>query len=115
MPAYVGWVPNVAGRLSFSHLGNTRNPGACSRINDGDSTGRLLICYQYRRYSDTLLRPAYLQYVYGQRANIAFVLCAESAANEDGSDVQGVMKGRLYLIDETAPDRLPFRPWAVVE
>ena len=115
MPAYVGWVPNVAGRLSFSHLGNTRNPGACSRINDGDSTGRLLICYQYRRSSDTLLRPAYLQYVYGQRANIAFVLCAESAANEDGSDVQGVMKGRLYLIDETAPDRLPFRPWAVVE
>ncbi len=117
-PKYVGWIPNVAGRLSFSHIGDTRNPGGrIHKINAGDSRGRLVICYQSRRCSDTLLPSWYFRWLYGQEARCAFLLCLNSRGAT--GDAIGELHGTLYLVDERrkVDDEYwdgPFPLWSMV-
>lgn len=110
MATFVGWIPNVAGRLSFSHIGNSKNPRRCQRLNRGDSSGRLVICHQRRRVSDTLLWPFYFQWLYGYFAMCGFTFCA--ASKEPGNGEMGVLTGRLYITDDHLA---PKAPWGTVQ
>jgi hypothetical protein len=50
---YIGWIPNVSGRLSFSEFGNTDNPTPCIRCSNNVDSRRAIIAYQKRHLSDT--------------------------------------------------------------
>jgi hypothetical protein len=55
---YRGWIPNVAGRLSYSTIGSTGYPDKCSGYNlktlDG---GRILVQMQRRQLDDSVILP----------------------------------------------------------
>ncbi len=87
----VGWIPNVGGRLSFSHIGHTNHPRKCGGLNESDSVGRVILCTQERPSFDALVPSAYVKFVYGYETTVHFVLIAETSAVD--SDAQGKLKG----------------------
>lgn len=109
---FVGWIPNVAGRLSFSHLGNTRNPGLYRRHNYGDGAGRLVICAQFRRVSDSLLASRYHKWVYDQITHCTLILVAHTTATRN--DPQGALQGSLFFVDEKS-NSAPGTAWKAID
>ena len=53
--AYVGWIPTVSGRLSFSEFGNADYPTPCIRSVCTDGANRVILNYQKRNLSDTTI------------------------------------------------------------
>lgn len=99
MTKYIGWIPNVAGRLSFSHIGQTRHPSRCRTLNEDDGGQRLIICKQHRVLSDALIRPRYFRFVYGYDPAWIFVLVASSVA--EGEDKRAALVGKIYVFNRT--------------
>lgn len=52
---YIGWIPTVSGRLSFSEFGNSDYPTPCIRSVCTDGTQRVILAYQKRNLSDTTI------------------------------------------------------------
>lgn len=99
--SYVGWIPNVGGRLSFSHIGQTIHPAACSiLLNEADDAGRVVLCVQTRRLSDSLLPPWYLRFVYDVDPYWQFVLLGQTEAV--GTDRFGALEGVVYIFTKTS-------------
>lgn len=98
-PTYVGWIPNVAGRLSFSHIGQTRHPAPCRTLNEDDGHQRLIICAQDRPLSDALVNGRYFKFVYGYDPSWTFVLIANSEAR--GADKRAKLVGQIYVFNRT--------------
>jgi len=53
---YVGWVPTVNSRLSFRHVGESRNPSESRYANVTTDDVRLVLAYQHRPLSDALFK-----------------------------------------------------------
>lgn len=53
---YAGWVPTVNGRLSFRHIGESRNPTESRYANVTTDDTRLVLAYQHRPLSDALFK-----------------------------------------------------------
>lgn len=98
-PTFNGWVPNVAGRLSFSHIGQTKQPQRCQTLNEDDPTGRAILCVQHRVLSDVLVSPWYFRSVYGYDPRWIFVFSAVSAL--DGNDRIGRLTGRVHIFSHS--------------
>lgn len=98
-PSYIGWIPNVAGRLSFSHIGQTRHPSSCRTLNEDDSVRRLVICVQDRALSDALVSGAYFKFVYGFDPKWTFALVGYS--EPDGRDKRAKLSGKIYIFNRT--------------
>lgn len=96
---YIGWIPNVAGRLSFSHIGQTRHPSPCRSLNEDDGRQRLIICAQDRPLSDALVNGRYFKFVYGYDPAWTFVLIARSEAL--GADKRAKLVGHIYIFNRT--------------
>lgn len=100
---YVGWVPNVSGRLSFSVIGETAWPNRCDAINFRD-TSRRIYCLQKRMLADTLV-PNYIVSVCDRvETEFWFLLIAESQSQ--GDDDIASFAGDVYIIENyRAQDR----------
>jgi hypothetical protein len=92
---FVGWIPNVGGRLSFSHIGQADHPKRCVGLNESDSNGRVVFCAQERPLSDALVSSRYVEFVYGFDAKWMFVLFAKSEAV--AGDRLGRLVGTVYV------------------
>lgn len=101
---YIGWIPNVAGRLSFSHIGASDFPARCERENTGNSLGRRIVATQRRRLSDWLLPNWYFQFLYGFSADWRFVLVGGTAA--DPADQIARLEGEIFAIEAQDWDKL---------
>jgi hypothetical protein len=53
---YSGWVPTVNSRLSFRHIGESRNPCESRYANVTTDDARLVLAYQHRPLSDALFK-----------------------------------------------------------
>lgn len=101
---YIGWIPNVAGRLSFSHIGASNFPTRCVWQNTGNAIGRRIAVAQKRRLADWLLPDFYFKVLYGFSATWRFVLVANSEA--DPTDQIARLKGEIFVLQESEWDRL---------
>ena len=95
---FTGWIPNVAGRLSFSHIGQTKHPGPCRVYNEDDGVFRLVLCAQRRNLADALLAPGYFKFVYGFDPAWHFVFLASTEA--EGDDSRARLKGHVYAFSK---------------
>jgi hypothetical protein len=102
IPEFHGWIPNVAGRLSFSHIGQAKRPSPCETLNEDDAVGRAIICIQPRVLSDALVHPAYFRFIYNYDPRWVFVLTALSGA--EGSDRIGRIKGFIHIFTRASWD-----------
>lgn len=94
---FVGWIPNVAGRLSFSHIGQTRYPARCRTFNEDDQQHRWIVCEQRRVLSDALVAARYFSFVYGYDPAWRFVLLARSQLI--GSDRRAKLVGEIFIFN----------------
>lgn len=53
---FAGWVPTANGRLSFRHVGESRNPTESRYANVTTDSTRLVVAYQHRPLSDALFQ-----------------------------------------------------------
>ena len=87
MLRYKGWIPNVAGRLSFGLIGTQCDfPRRCAVVNAGGLKRRIL-CVQERSLSDALIPNWYLRFLYECETEWVFVFeagtfQAEGAASD---------------------------------
>lgn len=98
MSDYIGWVPTVGGRLSFSILGNTDHPKTPALSNVANKDKRYIICLQKRNLLDSsspIFKKLMAKVAFGQDASFWCLLvgnCDNSFSSEDQS-----LKGELYL------------------
>ncbi|HEX4712886.1 hypothetical protein [Phenylobacterium sp.] len=96
---YIGWIPNVAGRLSFSHIGSTKFPRKCDRENTGNLLGRRLAVAQRRPLGDWLLPDWYFKLLYGYSADWVFLLVATTSA--DPADQIARVEGDVLIFERS--------------
>ena len=66
MTRYRGWIPTVAGKLSFRIIGDSSHPTDCISANCLVGDHRYVLCYQGRNLSDAVVRGiARLRALYG--------------------------------------------------
>jgi hypothetical protein len=91
---YAGWIPTANGRLSFRHIGETRNPSRSiyANVATGASSRRYILGYQRRNLSDSTFRPI-VDFLCGLSGDFWFVIAAQSTASPSSilGDVDGVV------------------------
>lgn len=101
---FIGWIPNVAGRLSFSHIGASDFPRKCLKTNAGNANGRRIVVAQRRKLSDWLLPDWYFRYLYRFSSDWVFVLVAETAS--DKFDQIARVEGEVFVFERHAWENL---------
>lgn len=96
---FIGWIPNVAGRLSFSHIGATHFPAKCLKTNIGNGYGRRLAVAQRRKLNDWLLPDWYFKFLYGFSSDWIFVFIGESCP--DKFDQIARMQGEVFVLEKS--------------
>ena len=95
---YVGWIPNVAGHLSFSHCGVSNTPPAFLTLNEQEGLNRVVFCAQKRTLYDGLIALPYFRFLYKKDPTYIYVLIAESEAF--GTDKVGQLTGLVYVLSQ---------------
>jgi hypothetical protein len=88
-----GWVPTANGRLSFRHVGESRNPTESRNANLACKTRRIILAYQRRPLSDALFSHV-VHFVCGMEGSFWFVLTAESIGVPGDTDE---LTGKIYI------------------
>jgi hypothetical protein len=94
---YAGWIPTANGRLSFRHVGDSRNPQEARRANLALNSRRLIVAQQNRPLSDALFSYV-VHWIVGLEGSFWFVLAAESIGTPGDTD-QLVGKVFVYKSD----------------
>ena len=95
---YVGWVPTIVGRLSFSIAGHTSHPTRAIYENVADTNDRYLLCYQKRRCLDSsipIFKALFSSAVLGQKSDFRFLCVAKAKNSAKVADAD--MHGDIYL------------------
>jgi hypothetical protein len=90
---YAGWIPTANGRLSFRHLGESRNPADAIYTNVTTDTRRLILVYQRRDLSDLLFQTI-IHYLCNVEDRFWFAIAATSTGSPSDSDE---IAGRVYI------------------
>ncbi|MER8536039.1 hypothetical protein NKH61_24640 [Mesorhizobium sp. M1005] len=102
MGAHFGWIPNVAGKLSFTLSGTSAYPRQFHHSTNIGSGGRHFVGFQHRNLSDTTipfltdwpaLRSLVDSWVFNKDGNFVF-LCLFKVADDRES-----AKGRIYAFE----------------
>ncbi|WP_163133851.1 hypothetical protein [Agarivorans sp. Alg241-V36] len=91
--SYVGWVPTVGGRLSFSIIGNSYTATA----NRSDCSKRYILSYQSKSLSDSALLPDFIWPFFNKSSKFTFV-CSGTASNAPSS-LEAPLEGRIVVFD----------------
>jgi hypothetical protein len=94
---YKGWVPNVAGRLSFSFFGYTQHPTRAIVANVSDTRERYILCYQKRVLVDGVLplKEIAARLFFGLDGRFWFVCLGR--ADDRPSSTTSTLTGHLFL------------------
>jgi len=98
---YIGWVPTVGGRLSFSIIGYSTHPTFAEVVNIADDSRRKIVCLQQRSLLDSAIpffKKILIFLFCGWRGTFYFLLDAESSNNL--SDSNQSLTGKIYLFPE---------------
>ncbi len=91
---YKGWMPTVAGKLSFSLIGETTENGPAVSVNRADAAHRYIVSYQNRNLNDSVL-PRWLSRVLVKyRGSFNFVCVGRSS---NAIDDPGELSGSLMV------------------
>ena len=90
---YVGWIPTVGGRLSFSIIGNSQ----CNTANRADENCRYLLAYQIKSLSDSVILPDFIWSLLNKSGRFVFVCYAKASNNP--TDQNASLEGRLAVFD----------------
>lgn len=101
MTIYIGWVPTVGRRLSYSLIGYTNHPSVANTANVADNKNRRILCLQTRTLLDSALpifKSQLAKWLFKYDGSFVFLLDAESTTNlleEDQS-----LHGKLYVFKD---------------
>lgn len=97
---YKGWIPNVAGRLSFSVFGYTNDPTRAIVENVADAQDRFIICYQKRVLADGVLplKAVTSELFFNLKGKFWFVCVAHGDDRPSSSD--SALQGYLFLFHQ---------------
>jgi hypothetical protein len=102
MTTYIGWVPTVGRRLSYSIIGSSSHPSVAEIANVADDQKRRILCLQNRTLLDSALpifKPALARRFFNLSGSFVFFLDAES--NNDFSSENQMLNGKLYLFTDS--------------
>jgi hypothetical protein len=89
--SYAGWVPTVAGRLSFRHIGESDHPTESVYANVAAANARFIVAYQRRNLSDSLFKGV-MDLLSRNTGQFWFVMTATSPkAAADGDEIFGTI------------------------
>jgi hypothetical protein len=91
---YAGWIPTVAGRLSFRHIGESRHPERSVYANLALSDRRIILAYQKRPLSDVVLAKSIIHFILALSGNFWFVLEA-SSKEPPGKETE--LEGTIFI------------------
>lgn len=104
---FKGWIPTVAGRLSFSFVGRTNHPTLADFQNISDGKHRYVVCHQWRSLTDSILPPAVLRLVARLEGRFWCVCVAEcsddpsfTCNSEEEFEEHSALTGRLFMFRE---------------
>jgi len=92
--SYVGWIPTVGGRLSFSIIGNSYTTTA----NKSDRSKRYILSYQSKSLSDSALLPDFIWPLLKKSSKFTFV-CTGTASNNPANH-EAPFQGQLIVFDK---------------
>jgi hypothetical protein len=97
---FFGWVPTVAGALSFSAFGETSHKPRAISANRADRRTRYLVCYRGRDCSDILLpfRSVVGPWFLNLSGKLWFVCVAKATTSEEG--LQEDFQGRVLIFHD---------------
>lgn len=111
MTTYIGWVPTVGRRLSYSIIGSSSHPSVAEIANVADGKKRRILCLQNRTLLDSALpifKSALARRFFNLSGSFVFFLDAES--NNDFSSENQMLNGKLYLftdnVDENTDEKV---------
>lgn len=84
--SYIGWIPTVAGRVSFRHLGKTSNPTVSKYSNVICKNDRYVISYQKRNLSDAIFKNIMSLFL-NEGGDFWFCLHAQQYISENNRDL----------------------------
>jgi hypothetical protein len=90
---YAGWIPTANGRLSFRHIGESRNPTESFYANVTVESRRIILAFQRRNLSDLLFQTV-IHYLVGIEDRFFFVIAATSEGNPAYTDE---ITGKIYI------------------
>jgi hypothetical protein len=106
MTIYIGWVPTVGRRLSYSIIGNSSHPSVAEIANVADAKKRRILCLQKRTLLDTALpifKSTLVESFFDLTGSFWFFLDAQSSNDFSSGDQS--LTGNLYLfIDQVDED-----------
>ena len=92
--SYISWIPTVAGRLSYRHIGNTNNSGRSFYENaffDNEEGGsRIILGFQERDLSDAYFKT-FIHYIFGLTGDFLFAF----ACTNKSADME--VEGELFI------------------
>lgn len=98
MTTYIGWVPTVGRRLSYSIIGSSNHPSVAEIANVADDKKRRILCLQDRTLLDSALpifKPVLARLLFDLSGSFVFFLDAESGNSFLPEDQK--LNGKLYL------------------
>lgn len=90
---YAGWIPSANGRLSFRHIGESRNPSEAIYANVATNARRIILGYQRRDLSDLLFQTI-IHYLCNIEDRFWFAIAATSSGTASDADE---IAGRVYI------------------
>jgi hypothetical protein len=101
MTIYIGWVPTVGRRLSYSIIGHTNHPSVAETANVADIKIRRILCLQTRTLLDSALpifKSQLARLFFNYDGSFVFLLDAECTNNL--LDKDQTLHGRLYIFKD---------------
>lgn len=101
MTKYIGWVPTVGGRLSYSVIGHSSHPTIAEIANVADDKKRRILCLQKRTLLDSALpifKDFILENIWGLSGTFYFFMDAESSNDLSTTDQR--LRDKIYLFTE---------------
>ena len=110
MTKYIGWVPTVGRRLSYSIIGHTNHPSVADVANVADSSTRKILCLQARTLLDSafpIFKSQLAKLFFNYDGSFLFYLDAESTNNLDDEDQS--LHGDLYIFKDKVDREVDYK------
>jgi len=96
---YKGWIPTVAGRLSFSLIGEVTGNNPAVSVNRADAKHRYVISYQNRFLIDSVL-PRWLSEFVNKYCGSFNLVCVGKSPNNFSSQNNANLSGCLFIFSD---------------
>ncbi|MDP3875552.1 MAG: hypothetical protein Q8Q50_01080 [Methylobacter sp.] len=116
MTKYIGWVPTVGRRLSYSIIGSSSHPSVAETANVADDKKRRILSLQKRTLIDSALpvfKSPLVRLLFKLSGSFVFFLDAES--NNSFSSKDQLLRGKLYLFTDHEDEEVDKNVLRIIE